>query len=193
LTFDDGPDCELSAFLKVLEEYGARATFFIVGEQVVRDPSRPEEILARGHEIAVHCYRHYNHLRLTPGKTVEDMGRARGIVEEVTGRPIRLFRPPYGVFNLASWLEAERQGWERVLWSRWGRDWESRATPQSIANNIGCPEAGDILLLHDSDRYAVAGSWRNTLGALPIILERLSAMGLSARPVGELLDVGRCF
>jgi peptidoglycan/xylan/chitin deacetylase (PgdA/CDA1 family) len=191
LTFDDGPDRGLDAFLKVLEKYGARATFFIVGEQVARDPSRPEEILARGHEIAIHCYRHYNHLRLTPGKTVEDMRRARGIVEEVTGRPIRLFRPPYGVFNLASWLEADRQGWERVLWSRWGRDWESRATPRSIVTNISWPVAGDILLLHDSDRYAVPGSWRNTLGALPEILDQLSNSGLVARPVGELLDAGR--
>jgi peptidoglycan-N-acetylglucosamine deacetylase len=180
LTFDDGPDRGLDAFLKVLEEYGARATFFIVGEQVARDPSRPEEILARGHEIAVHCYRHHNHLRLSPGKTVEDMRR-----------PIRLFRPPYGVFNLASWLEADRQGWERVLWSRWGRDWESRATPRSIVANIGWPVAGDILLLHDSDRYAVPGSWRKTLGALPEILDRLSNSGLVVRPVGELLDAGR--
>lgn len=191
LTFDDGPDRGLDAFLKVLEEYGARATFFIVGEQVARDPSRPEEILARGHEIAVHCYQHYNHLRLTPGKTMEDMRRTRGIIEETTGRPIRLFRPPYGVFNLASWLEADRQGWERVLWSRWGRDWESRTTPRSIVTNIGWPVAGDILLLHDSDRYAVPGSWRNTLGALPEILDRLSNSGLVARPVGELLDAGR--
>jgi peptidoglycan-N-acetylglucosamine deacetylase len=191
LTFDDGPDRRLDAFLKVLEEYGARATFFIVGEQVARDPSRPEEILARGHEIAVHCYRHYNHLRLTPGKTMEDMRRTRGIIEETTGRPIRLFRPPYGVFNLASWLEADRQGWERVLWSRWGRDWESRATPRSIVANIGWPVAGDILLLHDSDRYAVPGSWRNTLGALPTILERLSKSGLVVRPVGEFLDAER--
>jgi len=60
-----------------------------------------------------------------------------------------------------------------------------------VAETIGVPEAGDILLLHDSDRYAVPGSWRNTLGALPVILERLSSSGLRALPAGELLDAGR--
>ncbi len=186
LTFDDGPDRCLDAFLKVLEEYGARATFFVVGEQVERDPGRLEEIVTSGHEVAVHCYRHRNHLRLSPNQTVEDMRRAKEIIEEMSGRPTRLFRPPYGVFNLASWLEAPRLGWERVLWARWGRDWEARATPKSIVDKIGHPRAGDVLLLHDSDRYSAPGSWRNTLGALPTVLERAS--GLQVRPVGELLE-----
>jgi peptidoglycan/xylan/chitin deacetylase (PgdA/CDA1 family) len=191
LTFDDGPDRGLDAFLGLLEGAGARATFFAVGEQVERDPGRLEEIVACGHEVAVHCYRHRNHLRLTPRQVVEDMRRAGAIIEDAAQRPARLFRPPYGVFNLASWLEAGRQGWERVLWARWGRDWEERSTPRSIAGEIGLPEPGDILLLHDSDRYATPGSWRNTLGALPVILERLDAKRLLARPVGELLDAQR--
>jgi peptidoglycan/xylan/chitin deacetylase (PgdA/CDA1 family) len=79
-----------------------------------------------------------------------------------------------------------------VLWTRWGRDWEARATPSSITDTIGRPEAGDILLLHDSDRYATPGSWRNTLRALPAILERISEMNLLALPVGELLNIKRC-
>jgi peptidoglycan-N-acetylglucosamine deacetylase len=76
-----------------------------------------------------------------------------------------------------------------VLWTRWGRDWEDKSTSLTIADEIGWPEPGDILLLHDSDRYASPHSWRNTLGALPIILERLDAKRVRARPVGELLDV----
>ena len=193
LTFDDGPDLGLETFLGTLEGYGARATFFVVGEQVERDPGRLREILVRGHEVAVHCYRHRNHLRLSPRQTVEDMRRAKGIIEEVSACTTRLFRPPHGVFNLASWTAAPRLGWERVLWTRWGRDWEARATPESIADRIGHPEAGDVLLLHDSDRYAAPGSWRNTLGALPTVLERISTLKLLARPVGELLRFGECY
>ena len=192
LTFDDGPDEGLEHFLELLEETGARATFFVVGEQVERAPGRLEEIISRGHEVGVHCYRHHNHLRLGPRRVIEDMRRAGERVEGVSGRPTQLFRPPYGVFNLASWIEAERRGWERVLWARWGRDWRRRATPGSIATEIGQPQAGDVLLLHDSDRYAAPGSWRNTLGALPVILERLSSRGLKVLPVGELLERNGC-
>jgi peptidoglycan-N-acetylglucosamine deacetylase len=193
LSFDDGPDLGLEAFLRTLEGYGARATFFVVGEQVERDPGKLRELVVRGHEVAVHGHRHRNHLRLSPRQTVGDMRRAKDIIEEASARPTRLFRPPYGIFNLASWLEAPRLGWERVLWTRWGRDWQARATPGSIADKIGHPDAGDVLLLHDSDRYAAPGSWCNTLGALPIVLERISSLGLDTRPVGELLGTGDCF
>ena len=192
LTFDDGPGDCVEKFLNVLEEYEVRATFFAVGEQVERDPARLKEISRRGHEIAVHCYLHRNHLRLTPGQTVGDMRRARAVIEGATGRSTHLFRPPYGAFNAASWIEASRQGWERVLWARWGRDWEARATPRSVADEIGLPTSGDILLLHDSDRYAAPGSWHNTLGALPLILERILSLDLQVRPVGELLGLEEC-
>jgi peptidoglycan/xylan/chitin deacetylase (PgdA/CDA1 family) len=139
LTFDDGPDSGLGGFLDLLEDAGARATFFIVGDQVERFPDGPREIVARGHEVALHCHRHRNHLRLTPGQTVDDMRRAKAAIEDASGRPVRLFRPPYGIFNAASWYEAGWQGWDRMLWSRWGRDWEERATSGSVAEEIGVP------------------------------------------------------
>ena len=118
------------------------------------------------------------------------MRRAKDTIEKAAQRPVRHFRPPYGSFSLASWLEAGRQGWERVLWTRSADDWDPRATPQSIANKIGWPEAGDILLFHDSNRYfSVPSSSHHTLGVLPAILERIAASGLIARSVGELLSV----
>ena len=142
LSFDDGPDDCLEGFLDVLDEAGARATFFVVGEQVERDPGRLREIVSRGHEPAVHCYRHRNHLRLTPGQTVSDMRRAGTLIEAVSERPPRFFRPPYGVFNSTSWTEANRQGWERVLWARWGKDWEAQATPAQWSRRSGLRSRG---------------------------------------------------
>jgi peptidoglycan-N-acetylglucosamine deacetylase len=188
LTFDDGPDHGLDRFLGVLEEAGAEATFFVVGEQVERAPSKLREIVSCGHEVSVHCYQHFDHRQLTPDQVVEDMRRARAIIEDTAERSTELFRPPFGCFNLASWLEASRQGWERVLWTRDTRDWDARATPRSIVDNIGWPEGGDIFLLHDSDRYGVSNSCDNTLKALPLILERVSALGLKARSIQTILD-----
>ena len=67
------------------------------------------------------------------------------------------------------------------MWSHWGRDWEARATPESIARRVseGAGE-GAVLLLHDADDYSAAGSWRRTAAALPRVLDALAARGLEA-------------
>jgi peptidoglycan-N-acetylglucosamine deacetylase len=191
LTFDDGPDRELDSFLSILGEAGAQATFFVVGEQVERSPSKLQEIVSCGHEVAVHCYRHRNYRQLRPAQAVEDMRRARAVIEDMAERCTERFRPPFGSFSLASWLEASRQGWERVLWTRDSRDWEARATPQFIVDSIGWPNGGDIILLHDSARYAISPSSHNTLKALPVILERISTLGLAARSIHAILEAER--
>lgn len=187
LTFDDGPDHCLDHFLKALDELDAQATFFLMAEQVERWPGAPGEIVSAGHEIAVHGYNHRGHLRRTPWDVADDLRRARAIIEDAAGRETTLYRAPYGVFSLGSWREADAQGWTRVLWSRWGKDWEEQGSPQRVANLIGYPVAGDVLLLHDSDRYSAPNSWRNTLGSLPIILERMHERGLKAKSVTSLL------
>ncbi len=187
LTFDDGPDLGSGRFLDVMEDSGARATFFVVGEQVERAPEYLAEVVARGHRVGVHCHRHVNHRRLSPTEVVEDMRRARAVIEEAAGCTVGLFRPPAGFFSLSTWLEAGRQDWDRVLWTfhRDARDWQEGATPHSILENIGTPRDGDIILMHDSDRYAAPDSWRTTLETLPALLELLGEHGLETRLLGE--------
>jgi len=182
LTFDDGPHPHgTPAVLEVLREAGATATFFLVGEQVERRPSVVAEIVAAGHEVALHCQRHRNLLRLTPGQVRDDLDRAALIIGEAAGRPPRLYRPPYGVFNGAGLAIARRCVWEPVLWTRWGRDWERRATQESIAAKVSDGvRGGDVLLLHDADYYSAPDSWRRTVGALPQVLEVIQAAGLRA-------------
>lgn len=190
LTFDDGPDAATERFLDLLDSAGARATFFLVGEQVVGREETVREIVGRGHEVAAHCHHHRSHLLLSPRQTIDDMRRARSVVEEASGKKVQLFRPPYGVFNAASWAEAGRQGWRRVLWSRRGEEWRVGATVPSVVSEVGSPGAGDVLLLHDSSRYGSGDASRLALGALPWILDGMRESGLRARPVGELLDAG---
>jgi peptidoglycan-N-acetylglucosamine deacetylase len=183
ITFDDGPHAEgTPAVLELLAEAGAPATFFLVGEQVERHRALAARIAAEGHEIALHCQRHRNLMRVGPRGLRDDLDRALAAIEDATGRSPRLYRPPYGILNAAALIEARRRGWEPLLWSRWGRDWARDATPDSVARLVTRDlQAGDVLLLHDADHYSVGGSWRATVGALPKVLATLRERGL--RPV----------
>jgi peptidoglycan-N-acetylglucosamine deacetylase len=181
LTFDDGPHPQgTPAVLAELERRGVRATFFLVGEQVARNPTLAAEIVAAGHGIGLHCDRHRNQLRLGPRAVREDIMRAAARIEETTGRPIERYRPPYGIFNAAALALVRSRGWRPLLWTRWGRDWEARATPSSIATRLvgGGVEQGAVLLLHDADDYGAEGSWRRTAAALPRGLAELEERGM---------------
>ncbi len=178
LTFDDGPHPQgTPQVLELLREAGAPATFFLAGEQVARRPALVAEIVAAGHRVELHCYRHRNLLRLSTAQLIEDAERAKAAIEEAGGQSIADYRPPYGIFSGAGLRAVRRRGWRAVLWSRWGRDWSARATPASIASRARA-EAGDIVLLHDADYYSAPGSWLRTVAALPILLEELDSRGL---------------
>jgi peptidoglycan-N-acetylglucosamine deacetylase len=185
LTFDDGPHPQgTPAVLDVLAAAATRATFFLVGEQVERHPALAAEIAAANHTIGLHCHRHRNLLRLTPSELGDDLARAHAAIVDATGVVPRLYRPPYGVFSAASLAYARRYNWRPVLWMRWGRDWERRATPSTIARRLtGRMRSGDILLLHDADHYASPGSWSNTLAAMPLVLWAIAREGLRAIPL----------
>ena len=182
LTFDDGPHpAGTPAVLEVLAAARAPATFFLVGEQVERQPSLAAEIAAEGHDIALHCRRHRNLLRLTPRQIRDDLDRAAATIADATGRAPLLHRPPYGIFSASGLRIVRRRGWEPLLWSRWGRDWAASATAGSIAARATRGlRAGDVILLHDSDAYSSPDSWRRTVASLPLILERLADLGLAA-------------
>lgn len=181
LTFDDGPHPRgTPAVLDALAAAGAHATFFLVGEQVERNPGLAAEIAAAGHGIALHCHRHRNLLRLTPRQTRADILRAQAVVEDATGRAVALYRPPYGILNATALVCARQRGWRTLLWSHWGRDWEARATPESIAAQVTSGvRPGAVLLLHDADDYSAPDSWRRTAAALPRVLDILAEQGLA--------------
>ena len=179
LTFDDGPHREgTPAVLEQLARAGVEATFFLVGEQVERLPALAAEIAAAGHEVGIHGYRHTLLLRRTPAALRDDFARAEDVIGAATGSSPNLYRPPYGVFSLPALRLVRRLGWSPWLWSRWGRDWERAATPESIAARATRElSAGDVVLLHDADHYSSADSWRRTAAALPSVLSSVSQAG----------------
>ena len=187
LTFDDGPHAEgTAAVLAELDRHGASATFFLVGEQVARHPELAREIVDAGHEVAVHGYRHTLLLRRRVRELATDLDRALAVIEDATGAVPALYRPPYGVFSSGALAHVRARGWRPLLWSAWGRDWERRATPQSIAGRaLRGLRPGSVVLLHDSDAYSSEGSWRRTAAALPSILDAVAALGVPASAVSH--------
>ena len=179
ITFDDGPHPKgTPAVLAELERAGARASFFLVGEQVERWPALAREIASAGHEIAIHGYRHRLLLRRSLRALRDDYARVTDAIASATAVEPRVYRPPYGVFSAPALLLVRRLGWSPLLWSRWGRDWEAHATPEAIATRAGANlEGGDVVLLHDADHYSSADSWRRTVAALPVVLELAAATG----------------
>jgi peptidoglycan/xylan/chitin deacetylase (PgdA/CDA1 family) len=183
ITFDDGPHPQgTPAVLEILREAGALATFFLAGEQVVRRPALAAEIVAAGHRVELHCFRHRNQLRLGARALLADAERAKAAIEEASGQEVLDYRPPYGIFSAVGLRAIRTRGWRPVLWSLWGRDWDRRATPSSIARRASAgARAGDVLLLHDADHYSARDSWVRTAAALPMILEDLGELGLRSR------------
>ena len=182
LTFDDGPHPEgTAAVLETLRERGATATFFLVGEQVARAPALAAEVAAAGHGIALHCDRHRNLLRLTPRQVRDDLDRARDRIVSATGVVPRFTGRRTACTPARACVAVRRRGLRPLLWTHWGRDWSSardRASRSSDEVTDGLLP-GSVLLLHDGDAYASAGSWRSTAAALPEVLDRIAAAGLA--------------
>jgi peptidoglycan-N-acetylglucosamine deacetylase len=177
LTFDDGPDPDATpAVLDALDRAGARASFFLVGEQVEAHPALAREVAERSHTVAVHGQRHVEHDALADPRA--DLERARAVIAEATGVEPRHCRPPYGRFSAASYEACRALGLEPVLWSGWGLDWEPIPAERIVDLVARDLEPGAIIVLHDSARYAPRATARPTAEALAPILATARQRGL---------------
>jgi peptidoglycan/xylan/chitin deacetylase (PgdA/CDA1 family) len=183
LTFDDGPHPQgTPRVVEALQRGGAIATFFLCGEQAERYPSVAAEIVAGGHSIALHGYRHRVQLRQTGRQVADDLDRGLAAVEEASGVRPTTYRPPLGIFSFPGLRAARERGLEPLLWSRWGHDWRGgRAAAAIAAEATEDLRGGDVILLHDADHYSAPECWRGTVAALPRVLEVVAQAAL--RPV----------
>ncbi len=186
LTFDDGPDpASTPQFLRLLARAQVRATFFVLGRMLERDPGLGRELVAAGHEVAVHGWEHRNLLWRPPAATYADIARTRDRIADVTGVPPLWYRPPYGVLTSAALLACRRLHLTPRLWTAWGRDWESTRPPGEIWQTISKDLAGGgTLLLHDSDCASAPGAWRGALAVLPRLFEWAQDRNLTIGTLG---------
>jgi peptidoglycan/xylan/chitin deacetylase (PgdA/CDA1 family) len=187
MTFDDGPDPESTPqFLRVLAGLQVTSTFFLLGEMLEATPDLGKQLVAEGHEVAVHGWTHRSMLLRSPVSAYDGLARTRDLIERTTGSRPQYFRPPYGVLSAGALIAAHRAGLQTVLWTGWGEDWTTRASATSVLDTLA-PDisGGATLLLHDSDCTSADGAWHSALGALPLVVERCHALGLAVGPLRE--------
>jgi peptidoglycan-N-acetylglucosamine deacetylase len=148
LTFDDGPHpVTTPRFLDLLERHGARGTFFMIGRAAQAHPELVEQVARAGHAVANHTR---DHLSLPGLDERSRREQVRGGAAAIGPRCTRLFRPPYGHLDPATWWTARRLGYAVVAWSGHAFDWVDQDVDScaQLLRAALCP--GAIVLLHDA-------------------------------------------
>jgi peptidoglycan/xylan/chitin deacetylase (PgdA/CDA1 family) len=183
ITIDDGPDPDVTPLvLELLEREGARATFFCVGERVLRNPDLAREMIRRGHCIENHSQRHrHNFSLLGPRGMRAEITRAQDAIQATIGVRPQFFRAPAGLRN--PFLDPLLAGMNLQLasWTRRGFDTVNNDATTVLARLTGGLKGGDILLLHDGNAACGPQGRPVILDVLPPLLAAIRAK--SFRPV----------
>jgi len=178
LTFDDGPSkYATDDILDILEEYNAKATFFVLGMNVEAYPDKLERAVELGCEIGNHTYDHQNLSKLSKEKVEYQIDTTKWCVYEACGTIPTLVRPPYGIQN--DYVRKASTG-PIVLWSIDTLDWENRNTETIIKRVLDRAKDGDIVLMHDIYSF--------TAKACETIIPELIERGFQLVTVSELLE-----
>lgn len=178
LTFDDGPIPEVTPWvLDMLDRYGVKATFFMVGDNARRHPELVEEVRKRGHDIGNHTMHHLQGSGVTTMRYLRDVEEANALLGS------NLFRPPHG------WLRPRQakamvRKFKLVMYDLVTRDYSKHLTPQDVVDNVKrFTRPGSIIVFHDSIK-----SWPRLETALPQALEWLKEQGYTFATVSEYFE-----
>ncbi|MDD6050243.1 MAG: polysaccharide deacetylase family protein [Clostridiales bacterium] len=183
VTFDAswGGDKTLQ-ILDLLDQYNAKATFFLVGIWVDKYPELVKEIAARGHEIGNHSASHAHFTQISESKIRQEMRDCSDKIEALTGVRPMLFRPPYGDYNSKVVTVVRDEGYECVQWSVDSQDWKNRGVDDLVKRATKDIKPGDIILFHNDSQYIVE--------ALPAVLSSYQAQGFQMIPAKDILLTG---
>jgi peptidoglycan/xylan/chitin deacetylase (PgdA/CDA1 family) len=190
LTFDDGPDPQVTpAVLDELARHDVRATFFAIGHHVEAHRALAERIVAEGHELANHSWRHSRWQSFWGARAQQnDMQRGERVLASITRRPAnKLFRAPFGIKTPEIARAAMRSDLRMVAWSLHSRD-TVIADPQRVAERVlRKVKAGDIILMHDG--HDLPDHHRSSCArTVALILAGLAQRKLVSVTVSELLS-----
>lgn len=156
LTYDDGPHPAFTpVLLDILDEAGARATFFVVGERAEAHPEIVRRMADEGHSVGTHSMRHADLRRIRRAEARDEIARGRVAVESILGRSVPLFRPPKGHLTLASALFLRSRRWRTMLWTTDSLDWKDGIGSEAVVSNVLGVEGGGVVLLHDTSQVSL--------------------------------------
>jgi peptidoglycan/xylan/chitin deacetylase (PgdA/CDA1 family) len=189
LTFDDGPDPRHTPEIsRILARRGHRATFFVLGQAVKTHPEVAATVLEDGHELACHGDDHRLLAFATPSELRRQIAATESAVRLATGTlPARLFRPPHGIRS--PWLTrvVEGCGYRICAWDGYVFDTAQPGAAAIVARVGRLLRPGAIILLHDGDGSGRGASRRQTVEALPGILDAAERRGLRALPLSTVV------
>ena len=147
LTFDDGPNPKTTPLiLDILKKYNAKATFFILGQNIAGNEDIIRRMVAEGHEVANHSWSHPNFTKLSPDQIKQEVEQTQAALEQITGQRPLMVRPPYGAVNQTV---MNAMNLPAIYWSVDSLDWKTRDS-KAILNVIQAnTRPGSIVLLHD--------------------------------------------
>ena len=152
ITFDDGPHPEnTSKVLDLLKEKNVKALFFLIGEKAIDNPQVVRRIADEGHLIGIHSLRHTPEFTIASKRRVKnDLIATKKILEELSGKEIKLFRPPFGVTNPSIGRAVRELGLVSVGWSIRSFDTVASSDIEKVMKRVRKGlHNGAILLLHD--------------------------------------------
>ncbi|HEY1852960.1 MAG TPA: polysaccharide deacetylase family protein [Solirubrobacterales bacterium] len=188
LTYDDGPDpFWTDLLLAELRQHGACATFFVTTPRAVLAPDLIEQMLADGHEVALHCMRHIRHSELSESGLAAELRTALRQLGSVGVAP-RAWRAPWGVETGATRRLAGRHGLRLWGWNLDSHDWrgDSAAAMQAALVAQGGLRDGDVLLMHDAlGPGARRTGCEETMALTRRLLAEAGRLGLECVPISE--------
>lgn len=200
LSYDDGPEPGgTDQVLQALAEYQATATFFVLLSRVRAHPEMVLEIVAAGHEIGLHGLNHERLTQLPASEVRRRTASGKKELEDLTGQPIRWFRPPYGRQLPSTWLAIRAAGLESVCWGPSSADSQHLPQNEQLERALSNTKAGDILLCHDgfaTARDGVDDGPAPAVNRLELnrgILAGLESRGLHGVSLGNALHPGTAF
>lgn len=186
LTFDDGPDTKWTPqVLDALAGKGVKATFFVLGREVEKNPQIAARIVREGHSIANHGYTHISLANLSAAQIEMQLSQANSAINAATGVQPRLMRPVGGAYNQTVLDTAARNGFSVILWSVDPQDWRGASASAIVSRVLTAARPGSIILLHSGEGPNLQG----TVQALPQIIDQLRARGLQFVTIPELLNI----